>query len=186
MRSLAFFFFDFQDPRKQEPNSMVKSLISQLLGSFSSLPGTVRSLYAGCGDGKWPASDQQLLQALRDSLAALPSAFIVLDALDECNATDRLFDVLEEMQSWHESSLHVLLTSRNVIEMRDGLEDLVPLGMRTCLKSQAVDRDIKAHVHQTLLKDRAFRGWQKKWQKGEAGDVLLEIEETLGEKANGM
>jgi hypothetical protein len=43
------------------------------------------------------------------------------------------------------------LTSRNIIEMRDGLEDLVPIGMRTCLKGRAVDRYIKAHVHQILL-----------------------------------
>jgi hypothetical protein len=185
-RSLAFFFFDFHNPRKQDPICMVKSLICQLIGSSPSLPRTLQSLYARCGDGKWSASDQQLLQALRDSLASLRSPFIVLDALDECNATNRLFDVLEEMQSWRESSLHVLLTSRNIIEVQEGLEDLVPLDMRTCLQSHIVDKDIKAHIHRTLLKDRSFKGWQKKWQKGEARDVLDEIEETLGRKANGM
>jgi hypothetical protein len=185
-RSLAFFFFDFHDPRKQEPIYMVKSLISQLSGSFSNLPGPMQFLYAICGNGKWPASDQQLLRALRDSLALLTSSFIVLDALDECDVTDKLFDVLEEMQSWRESSLHVLLTSRDTMEMRDGLEDLVPSGMRTCLQSQVVDKDIKAYVHRTLLEDRSFKGWQKKWQKGEARDVLDEIEETLGRKAHGM
>jgi hypothetical protein len=78
------------------------------------------------------------------------------------------------------------LTSRNMIEMREGLEDLVPIGMRICLQSQVVDEDIKAHVHRTLLKDRSFKGWQKKWQKGEARDVLDDIEKTLGRKANGM
>jgi hypothetical protein len=165
---------------------MVRSLISQLLGSSLSLPGAVRSLYANCEDGKWPASDQQLLQALRDTLTVLPTSFVVLDALDECDTTGRLFDVLEEMQSWREISLHVLLTSRNMIEMREGLEDLVPIGMRICLQSQVVDEDIKAHVHRTLLKDRSFKGWQKKWQKGEARDVLDDIEKTLGRKANGM
>jgi hypothetical protein len=165
---------------------MVKSLISQLSGSFSNLPGPMQFLYAICGKGKWPASDQQLLRALRDSLALLTSSFIVLDALDECDVTDKLFDFLEEMQSWRESSLHVLLTSRDTMEMRDGLEDLIPSGMRTCLQSQVVDKDIKAYVHRTLLEDRSFKGWQKKWQKGEARDVLDEIEETLGRKAHGM
>jgi hypothetical protein len=58
--------------------------------------------------------------------------------------------------------------------------------MRTCLQSQVVDKDIKAYVHRTLLEDRSFKGWQKKWQKGEARDVLDEIEETLGRKAHGM
>jgi hypothetical protein len=86
---------------------MIRSLVSQLSGSSSSLPGSVRSLYAGCEDGEWPASDQELLQALRDVFAALPSYFIVLDVLNECNSTDRLFDVLEEIESWHESPLHV-------------------------------------------------------------------------------
>lgn len=138
--------------------------------SISWLHGSVGSgktlLSAGIIDDlQWPASDQQLLRALRDTLASRPSSFIVLDALDECNYTGELFDMLEEMQSWSESSLHVLVTSRNIIGMREGLEDLVPIGMRTCLQSQVVDKDIQAYVHLTLLEEGPSRVGRRNGRK---------------------
>lgn len=73
--------------------------------------------------------------------------------------------MLEEMQSWSESSLHVLVTSRNIIGMREGLEDLVPIGMRTCLQSQVVDKDIQAYVHLTLLEEGPSRVGRRNGRK---------------------
>ncbi|KAI7519883.1 hypothetical protein KC331_g20488 [Hortaea werneckii] len=97
-RSLAYFFFDFNDATKQDANTMVKSLLSQCLKRCLKIPDAAQSLCIS-------ASEQQLLDALRDTVETLSMPFMVLDALDECNNRERLFDILEEMQSWGNNSL---------------------------------------------------------------------------------
>jgi hypothetical protein len=179
-KSLAFFFFDFNDAEKQEPVSMVKSLLSQFLNRCNSVPDTVRSLHASCEDGRRQASQQQLLQALRDTLELLPAPSVVLDALDECRSWKALLDILQEMQGWGKDTLRVLLTSRKEVEIEETLGNIVPLIDRTCLESHFVDKDIGTYVQERLAKDISFKRWQNDPEMRE------EIERTLGRKANGM
>ncbi|KAI7198824.1 hypothetical protein KC316_g3850 [Hortaea werneckii] len=126
------------------------------------------------------ASEQQLLNALRDTMETLPMPFIVLDALDECNNRERLFEILKEIQSWGNKSLHMLMTSRKEVDIEDVLEDLVLSENRTCLESHLVDEDIRTYVHERLTEDKSFRRWQ--------GDpeIQEEIEQILGKQACGM
>jgi hypothetical protein len=179
-KSLAFFFFDFNDVEKQDPIRMVKSLISQFLNRCNNVPNTVRSLYTACKNGRREASERQLLQALRDTLDLLPAPFVVLDALDECSSWNLLFETLVEMQSWGNKNLRVLMTSREEINIKEVLEDIVPPNNRTCLENHLVDEDIKAYVQERLAKDKSFKRWQNDLE------VRGEIEGTLGPKANGM
>lgn len=179
-RSLAFFFFDFNDAEKQHPISMMKSLLSQFLNRCTHVPEGVRSLNATCENNRREASEQQLLQALKDTLDLLPAPFVVLDALDECSNWKALFDILQEIQSWSKDTLRVLLTSRKEVEIEETLGNTVPPNNRTCLESHLVDKDIGTYVQERLTKDKSFRRWQ--------GDSAMkqEIERTLGRKANGM
>lgn len=179
-RSLAFFFFDFDDPDKRNPVKMVKSLLSQFLNSCDRVPDSLRSLYTVCNDGRRAASEHELLKVLKDTLELLPAPFVVLDALDECDDWNCLLDIIAEMQDWRKNSLHVLLTSRREAEIESTLEDLVLLDDRICLESRFVDRDIRTYVRERLARDKSFRRWQ--------GDLEIhgEIESTLGRKAGGM
>ena len=179
-KSLAFFFFDFNDVEKQDPANMVKSLLSQFLNRCNRVPDTVRSLRATCENGRREASQQQLLQALRGILELLPAPFVVLDALDECSNWDGLFDILHEMQSWGRDTLRVLLTSRKEVEIEEALEDVVAPDGGTCLESRLVDRDIRTYVQERLAKDKSFKRWQRD------PETQGEIEKALGRKAHGM
>ena len=179
-KSLAFFFFDFNDVEKQDPANMVKSLLSQFLNRCNRVPDTVRSLRATCENGRREASQQQLLQALRDTLELLPAPFVVLDALDECSSWDALFDIVMEMRSWRKCTLRVLLTSRKEIMIEEALEDIVPSNNRTCLESHLVDKDIVTYVQERLAKDKSFKRWQRD------PETQGEIEKALGRKAHGM
>jgi hypothetical protein len=179
-KSLAFFFFDFDDVEKQGPISMIKSLLSQFLNRCNSVPDTVRSLHAACENRRREASQQQLLQALRDTLELLPAPFVVLDALDECESWDTIFDTIMEMRSWGKTTLRVLLTSRKEIMIEEALEDIVPPDDRTCLEIHMVDKDIGTYVQERLAKDKSFKKWQRD------PEIQGEIEKTLGRKAHGM
>lgn len=179
-RSLAIFFFDFQDAEKQKAINMIKSLLVQLLPKCARIPQEILSIYASCGNGQRQASEQQLSEALRHAVASLPECLLVLDALDECAGWEELFDVLEGIHNWGATNLRVLLTSRMETEIRDDLEDLVPSNSRICLETRLVDEDIKTYVHERLAKGKDFRRWQKDRK------IQEEIEETLGRKAGGM
>ena len=179
-KSLAFFFFDFNDVEKQDPANMVKSLLSQFLSRCDCVPDTVRSLHATCEHGRREASQQQLLQALRETLELLPAPFVVLDALDECSSWDALFDIVVEMRSWGKTTLRVLLTSRKETKIEEALEDIVPPNNWTCLESRLVDKDIGTYVEERLAKDKSFKRWQRD------SEIREEIERTLGRKAHGM
>ncbi|RMX78834.1 hypothetical protein D0869_08764 [Hortaea werneckii] len=172
-RSLAFCFFDFNDAAKQDANSMVKSLLSQFLEKCTRIPSTAQCLST-------TTSEKQLLDALKATIEALPVLFVVLDALDECNNRERLFEILKQIQSWGNKSLHMLVTSRKEVEIEDALEDLVLSENMTCLESHLVDRDVRIYVHERLTEDKSFRRWQ--------GDpeIQEEIEQTLGKQACGM
>lgn len=179
-RSLAFFFFDFDDRNKQDPIKMIKSVLSQLLNSCGRAPDSVRDLYTVCNDGRRAASDQEVLQVLKDTLATLPAPYLIIDALDECSDWQSLLDIIVVLQDRSMSNLHVLLTSRREAEIESTLEDIVPPGNRICLQSQLVDQDIRRYVHERLERDKAFKRWQK--------DPKLhdEIERALARKATGM
>jgi hypothetical protein len=179
-KSLAFFFFDFHDAEKQDPVNMIKSLLSQFLSRCDSVPDTVRSLHTTCENGRREASQQQLLQALRDTLKLLRASFVVLDALDECSSWDTLSEIIEEMQSWGESTLRVLLTSRKEVMIKEALEDIITPDNQTCLESHVVDKDIRTYVQERLAKDKSFKRWQRD------SEIRGEIERTLGRKAHGM
>lgn len=179
-KSLAFFFFDFDDAKKRDPVNMVKSLLSQFLNRCSSVPDTVRSVYTACGDGQCEASLEQLLQALRDTLELMPASFVVLDALDECRSWSTLLEIVEEMQKWDKNTLRVILTSRQEVTIQEGLEDIIPSDSWTCLESRCVDKDIRTYVKERLAKDKSFKRWQRD------PDIREEIERTLGREAHGM
>ncbi|KAK6443173.1 hypothetical protein LTR95_000690 [Oleoguttula sp. CCFEE 5521] len=93
-RSLAIFFFDFNDVDKQDSTKMIKSLLSQFLEKCPRVPEDLQAAYGACGDGSRQASEQQLLGALKVTLKHLPAPFVVLDALDERGARKDLSGVL--------------------------------------------------------------------------------------------
>lgn len=179
-RSLAVFFFDFNDGDKQDPLKMVKSLLSQLLDRCPRVPEALQAIYAACEDGRRQASEQQVLHALKHTLELLPAPFVVLDALDECSGRVELFAILKQIQSWDSTSLRVLMTSRKEMDIQEELEELVPDLSATCLESPLVDKDIRTYVHERLSTDKSFKRWQK--------DLVIqeEIEMVLGRKACGM
>nr|OQO18690.1 hypothetical protein B0A51_14563 [Rachicladosporium sp. CCFEE 5018] len=179
-RSLAIFFFDFNDVDKQDALKMVKSLISQFLDKCPGIPDALQAAYAACDDGRRQPSEHQLLTALKRTLEHLPAPFVVLDALDECNAREDLFDVLQQIRSWDKSSVRMLATSRREIDIEEGLEKLIPAGSTIPLESHLVDGDIRTYVHERLSSDTGFRRWQTDQPMQE------EIEMTLGRKACGM
>ncbi|OBT61015.1 hypothetical protein VE03_09611 [Pseudogymnoascus sp. 23342-1-I1] len=177
---VAYFYFDFKDEEKQNPELMVRSLICQLSRKCVKIPTSLELLFSSCDNGKrYPSLDSQL-KALEQMIQEYPQCYIILDALDECKDRAELMDTLSQITSWQVDKLHVLVTSRKEREIETSLESLVQGQNIICLESGLVDGDIQKYVRKRLLDDASLKKWQK------YSDVYREIEAALMNGPRGM
>jgi hypothetical protein len=80
----AHFYFDYKDAQIQNPDMMLRSLISQLSHNCSRMPTGLDALFALRDSGQDLPSLQTLLEALKGMMFEFPQVFILIEALDEC------------------------------------------------------------------------------------------------------
>ena len=177
---VAYFYFDFNDPHKQDPELMVRSLISQLSQQSVKLPTILETLHSSCENGQRHPSLDDFLHVLHKMIQEFPQSYIILDALDECGKRAELMDILERMAVWRLESLHILVTSRKERDIESSLEDFVDPQNTICLQSNLVDNDIHTYIRQRFSDDKNLRKWQND------RDIQQEIEKALMEGAHGM
>jgi hypothetical protein len=176
--AVAYFYFDFNDGRKQLVNNLIRSLITQLSKQCSSVPVGLVTLYSNCLNGQNQPSTTSLTRVLRDILTSsfFRHAYIVLDALDECSEQDDLLSFLGDVTDWELDSLHILATSRQDRTTIEYLECRISGAID--IQSAVIDTDIQIHIQERLRTDLSL----KKWPSG----VQDEIETSLMESAHGM
>ncbi|MBK5652918.1 MAG: NACHT domain-containing protein, partial [Rhizobium sp.] len=176
----AYFFFDFNDVQKQDPEMMVRSLLCQLSQQSIKIPASLDALFSLSENGQRQPSMLSLLEALRSIIKELPQVYIVLDALDESAQRVELMERLKAMVGWQLQNLHLLVTSRKERDIESSLDRFVGGGNRICLESALVDKDIQQYIQQSLSTDERLHKWKK-------DDVVRqEIEAKLKEGAHGM
>ncbi|KFZ01827.1 hypothetical protein V501_09775 [Pseudogymnoascus sp. VKM F-4519 (FW-2642)] len=177
---VAYFYFDFNDPRKQSPGLMVRSLICQLSQNCVKIPASLDLLFSSCDNGNQNPSLDSQLDVLQQMIQEYPQCYIILDALDECEDRAELMDIINQITGWQLDNLHVLVTSREEREIQSSLESLVQEQNIICLESRLVDGDIQKYVRTRLLDDADLRKWQK------SSDVQHEIKTALMNGPRGM
>ena len=143
-------------------------------------------VYSAHGDGQQPPSDEALLRCLKDMLSASPQhpIYIIMDAIDECPDTSgvrspraQVLSFVQELVDLRHANLHVCLTSRPEIDIRNRLEPLTSL--RLSLHDQTGHReDISYYIKSEV----DFIAQNKRWRDGDKELVI----ETLTKKADGM
>ncbi|KAF2624557.1 HET-domain-containing protein [Macroventuria anomochaeta] len=176
----AYFYFDFNDRSKQDPELMLRSLLCQLLQCSSKIPKGVDALFSSCENGQQRPSLQALLEVTPQVMQQFTHAYIVLDALDECTQRQELMDVLETVAGWQLNNVHLLMTSRKERDIESSLESYVKEEDTICLQRDVVDKDIQRYVQQRLSDDKTLA----KWNKDAA--MMQEIEAAMMHGAHGM
>lgn len=173
---VAFFFFTFADKEKQTSTSMLRSLILQLANQLGESSGVLRRCHKRY-DNITPPNDV-LFDCFHQLIREFQDAYILLDALDESQLDEHrqeLLDVLNGIRSWGEPGLHLLVTSRDEIDIREALdakdEEIITM------RNDSIDEDISVFVSQTLRGNRQLQKW-----KGHH----VQIERVLTEKAGGV
>lgn len=96
---IAFFFFTFNDERKQDISSMLRALVLQLSGQLKSY-ALLSSLHDSYQNSTPP--DQALLACLHQLIREFDDAYIFLDALDESPQDKHRSAMLEALADMRE------------------------------------------------------------------------------------
>jgi hypothetical protein len=179
-KTVVYFYFDFNDKQKQDPQLMVKSLIAQLSQQCIKVSPGLDGLFLSCGNGERQPSLDALMKVLRQSIEDLPHTYIIIDALDECGNRKELMRIVKEILAWQLQGLHLLFTSRREGDIESTLGRILDDKSVLCIQSEAVDLDIQSYVRRRLSDDDSLQKWHS--------DAMIRqrIESSLMEGARGM
>ena len=109
---VAFFYCDYRDQENQSTLNMVASILKQLISSKPALPLPVVNLYE-----RFEKSQNTFrLKALEPTLLLVYQefrrSFVIIDALDECDAVRHRKSFLQVLKGLEGTSVRLFITSR--------------------------------------------------------------------------
>ena len=178
--SLAYFFFDFNDIKKQQSSLMIRSIFVQLCSRSHEAMIELESLFASRQDGQQPADLATLKTILQKTIRKSKHIYIILDALDECSDIGDLLAVIQKIVEWNIPGLHLLCTSRWLTTVQETVQHLTIPERMIQIQNKAVEADVSSYIAHRVQTDPKLKRWRHR------PDVQEEIRAALTEKANGM
>ncbi|KAL7906419.1 hypothetical protein GGI35DRAFT_458100 [Trichoderma velutinum] len=139
---IAYIYCDFRRQHEQKAEDLLASLLKQLAQSRPSLSDSVKSLYSSHrAERKRPSLDE-ISKELKSIAVLYSKVFIIVDALDECQASDGCRSTfLSEIFSLQEKSgVNLFVTSRFIPEITEKIERSVSLEIR------ASEHDVRKYM----------------------------------------
>ncbi|KAF7533080.1 hypothetical protein G7054_g7395 [Neopestalotiopsis clavispora] len=156
---IAFFFFTFNDENKQDISALLRSLVLQL-STQSEKSTDLARLHDRFRDTAPP--DDVLRDCLRRLIGTFQDVYIFIDALDESprdKHREAALELLTEIRAWQEPRLHLLVTSRDEIDIRNELN--VDSSLIVEMRNDEVDKDIALFITQSLRDNRKLAQWSQ-------------------------
>ena len=153
---IAFFYFTFNDDSKQDESSMIRALLLQLSSQLQDGHTDLKRLHESHKAGIPPSP--VLLEYLRRLIQRFRHVYILLDALDESPRTgprEYVLDALKKMQEWGMQGLHLFVTSRDELDIRESLD--LPASQQVKMHNAGIDKDIADYISGRLGGDRRLR-----------------------------
>ena len=186
LATMAYYYFDFRDVKKQDCYGLLSSLISQLSAESDSSFSIVSQLYSDHGRGLRKPDIDALKKCMTDMLSLPGQApiYIIVDAVDECpnlsgtpSAREEVLGLIEEIVDLKLQSLHLCVASRPEIDIRVVFDPLTPLKISLHDESGQKE-DIIKYIKFVVRSDRTMRRWREE-------DQTLVID-TLSKNVDGM
>ena len=186
LATMAYYYFDFRDARKQDRYGLLTSLLSQLAAksdSCSDILSQLRSHHPGETGNPITGT---LTKCMKDMLGqpGQGQIYIIVDALDECpdisgtpSAREEVLELVQELVELKLSNFHLCVASRPEIDIRKFLEPLEPLQISLHDESGQKE-DIIEYIKSVVHSDKKMRSWRD--------DDKQLVVEVLSERADGM
>ena len=186
LATMAYYYFDFRDVKKQDCHGLLSSLISQLSAKSDSRFNILSQLYSDHGRGMRKPGIGALKKCMADMLSLPGEApiYIVVDGVDECpnfprrpSARGEVLELIEELVNLKLPNIHLCVASRPEMDIRVVLEPLTSL--RISLHDEKGQKeDIVAYIKSVLHSDPSVRRVKEE-------DKQFAVD-TLSDKADGM
>ena len=186
LATMAYYYFDFQDVKKQGCFGLLSSLISQLAAESNTCYDILSRLYSDNKRGLRKPDIDALKECVTDMLSLPGEApiYIIVDALDESpnspgnpSAREKVLKLIEELVNSEFPNLHLCVASRPEIDVRMVLDPLTSLQLSLHDESGHKE-DIIAYIESVVRSDSRMQRWTKEVQ-----DLVVD---TLSQKADGM
>jgi hypothetical protein len=186
LATMAYYYFDFREVKKQDCYGLLSSLVSQLSTESDSCSNVLSKLYSDNGRGTRKPDIDALKRCLADmlSLPGQGQIYIIVDALDESpnspgtpSAREDVLEFVKEIVNLKLPNVNLCVASRPEMDIRLVLEPL------TTLKISIHDeigqkKDIVEYINSIVRSDAGMQRWNEE-------DKQLVVE-TLSSKADGM
>ena len=186
LATMAYYYFDFRDVKKQDCYGLLSSLVSQLSAKSDSCYNVLYKLYLDNSRGMQKPGIDALKTCLADmvSLPGQGQIYMIVDALDECpnstgtpSAREEVLELVKEIVNLKLSNVKLCVASRPEMDIRFVLEPLTTL--KICLHDEIGQKgDIVEYLKSVVHSDRSMRSWKEE-------DKQLVID-TLSGRVDGM
>ena len=186
LATMAYYYFDFRDVKKQDLYGLLSSLILQLSSESDSCFNVLSQLYSDHTRGMRKPDIDALKICMKDMLSLPGQApiYIIIDALDECpilsgtpTAREEVLVLIEELVVLKLPNVHLCVASRPEMDIRVVLEQLTSLKI-SLHDERGQQDDIIKYIKSVVYSDRSMRRWKEE-------DKQLVID-TLSDRADGM
>ena len=183
---MAYFYFDFRESEKRHRRGLLSSLVFQLSAESDPCYQILSRLYLDHAVGNREPSEDVLSQCLVEMLEVpgQPAMYIIIDALDECSnisgmptAREQVLKFLKHLVELKLPNVHICVSSRFEIDIRNALEPLAPLCM-SLHEEGGQKADISSYINAAVQSDQRMQKWRN-------GDKQIVID-TLSDNADGM
>ena len=186
LATMAYYYFDFRDVKKQDRYGLLSSLASQLSAELDSCYQVLSRLFSNHAGGTRKPTTSALTKCVKDMLS-LPgqcSIYMIIDGVDECpnfpgrpSARDEVLELIEELVDLKLPNLHLCVASRPEMDIRVVLEPLTTLKI-SLHDERGQKEDIIKYIESVVRSDKSMRRWNE-------GDKRLVVN-TLSDKSDGM
>ena len=168
LATMAYYYFDFRDVKKQDRYGLISSLVSQLSIELDSCYEVLSRLYIDHASGTRRVTTSTLTTCMKDmlSLSGQGPIYIVVDGLDECpdvsgtpSAREEVLELIKELVGLKSSNLHLCVASRPEIGIRKALEPLDPLQISLDDESGQKE-DIIEYIKSVVYSDEKIGSWR--------------------------
>jgi nucleoside phosphorylase len=177
---LLYFYFDFNDKKKQSLDDLLRSLVEQVYQSQPDGRQPLEQMWASHNDGSRQPSTNSLQSMLQVMLSEVGSVSIVFDALDESKPRGELLAWLKTLMESTHIVCRLLVTARMEEEIVLVFKWWTRAEDRISIQQDEVNKDISAYVRDKVYNGDDLKRWRSR------PDLQREIETKLMEKAGGM
>ena len=187
--AVLYHYFDFGNKINSSADSLLRSLLAQLVKQTSRLPKALGQLRQQkfCDtrygtrmemqtDSVAQPSLLELSDILYDSMVEFDHIYIILDALDECVERQKLLSIVQRLLYSKTGKMHILVTSRSDADLEEHLTPIITAHM--LIESSLIEPDIRSYIQEQLHNNPKLRRWPQKVQE--------RIESALMTGAQGM